>query len=79
MTTFSIPRRVASPKASIAFPARVPGPQIVLAFVEVELDVEKLASDIEEDLLICLHEVDVVISSYEVWQAKSNNAGDTKY
>jgi hypothetical protein len=48
---------VASPKASIAFPASVPGPQIVLIDVAVP-DVEKLA---ENNLLVCLDEIEVVI------------------
>jgi hypothetical protein len=60
MTTFSTPRRVASPKASIAFPASVPGPQIVLIDVAVP-DVEKLTNDIEDNLLMCLDEIEVVI------------------
>ena len=45
----------------MAFPARVPGPQTVLAFVEAVLDVvEKLAND-TEDLLLRFDEVVVGI------------------
>ena len=62
MTTFSTPRRVASPKASIAFPASVPGPQIVLIDVAVP-DVEKLANDIEDNLLMCLEVVIIAVKS----------------
>ena len=53
-------------KALMAFPARVPGPQTVLAFVEDV--VEKLAND-TEDLLLRFDEVVVGIQfTCEVWQ-----------
>ena len=51
MTRFSTPRRVASPKASIAFPLRVPGPQIVLVSVVVVLDLDEVARDSNDSAL----------------------------
>lgn len=70
ITRFSIPRRVASPKDSKAFPVRVPGPHIVLPLLAVLLAADE-AYEIVDKVLSCRESLFIRVSEVDDGDSQS--------